>query len=226
MTTSSRLQVTVHDLGLIDYQKAYDFQEQCLQKVLSERNQSLLFCEHPPVLTLGRLSSPKNLLFSNEELQQRKVSVFNINRGGDVTLHAPGQLVVYPILNLKEQGRDLHQYIRRLEDLGIAILSDFDIVARREPRQTGLWVKQDKIMSIGIGVKKWVSLHGLALNVNTDLNYFSLIRPCGLDVKMTSIQKVLHKVIPLAEVKRSVLRHFHTFFQVEIVNDQEIGVQQ
>ena len=142
--------------------------------------------------------------------------VHHIDRGGDITLHAPGQLVVYPILDLTNFGKDLRSYLRQLEQVAIDLLGDFDIVASRFSGQTGVWTGKKKIESIGIGVRKWISFHGLAVNVNTDLKLFSMIKPCGLDVEMTSMSQMNKKSIDIEEVKERIVASFCDNFNLNI----------
>jgi len=198
----------VKDLGTIDYSKAYALQRDRVHTLLQQGMQTLILCEHPPTLTLGRSSDEKNILISQEELDEQNVSVHHIDRGGDITLHAPGQLVVYPILDLANFGKDLRSYLHQLEQVAIDLLSDFDIVASRFAGQTGVWTGEKKIASIGIGVRKWISFHGLAVNVNTDLKLFSMIKPCGLDVEMTSMSQMNKKSIDIEEVKERIVASF------------------
>lgn len=180
--------LTIQDLGLIGYQEAWSVQRRCVDAVMNDREQNfLLLCEHPCVLTLGRMADRTHILFADRCLADRRISVYSVDRGGEVTLHAPGQLVVYPILNLDRFGRDLHRYLEQLEHVGIDFLRFFDIVGERVHGKTGVWVKGKKIISIGIGVRKWISFHGLGINIQTDLSLFKMIRPCGLDVEMTSV---------------------------------------
>jgi len=195
----------VIDLGLVEYKKAYDFQKECVQKVLNDHDPILILCEHPAVLTLGRLADERHLLTPRDELQKQGIDVEFIDRGGEVTLHSPGQLVVYPIVNLNNFDKDLHRYLHFLEEVAIDLLGKFDIVASRSSVNTGAWVGPDKIVSVGIGVRKWISYHGMAINVNTNLNLFSLINPCGLDVKMTSMAKIKGQPVNMAEVKEQVI---------------------
>lgn len=217
MNTSQKLNAcTITDLGLINYQDAYRIQQDFVERVIAGKEQKLILCEHPPVLTLGRLADEKNFLVSQEMIKQKGVTIQYINRGGDITLHSPGQLVIYPILNLVQYGKDLRAYLHKLEQVAIDLLGGFDIVANRFPGQTGVWVGDNKIVSIGIGVKKWVSFHGLAINVNTQLDLFSLIRPCGLDVKMTSISEIKKEEIDMKIVKDKLLEVFKENFSLNI----------
>jgi lipoate-protein ligase B len=160
------------------------------------------------------LGKEEHILYSPEELKARQVSVVRIDRGGEVTLHSPGQLVIYPIINLNSYGKDLKVYLEGLEQVAIDLLHDFGILATRIEGQRGVWVGKDKIASIGVGVRRWVTYHGLAINVNTDLDLFRLIRPCGLDVQMTSISRLEKKKIDITEVKEKFLNHFCRHFQM------------
>ncbi len=205
----------IRDLGLIEYQEAYQQQLQCVDAAIQRDQQTILLCEHPAVLTLGRLADEKYILFSKEELAEKGVSLHRIDRGGEVTLHAPGQLVVYPILNLNYWKKDLHEYLFGLEEVTIDLLKDFGIVAERNFGKTGVWVGPKKIVSMGVGVKKWISYHGLAINVKTDLNLFSLIRPCGLDVQMTSMEKILARHVDMKEVKSKLVTKLTQYFNLE-----------
>jgi lipoate-protein ligase B len=152
----------------------------------------LLLVEHPPVVTLGRASKGKHLIASPEFLRSKGVELFEVERGGDVTFHGPGQLVGYPIVDLKRHRLDLHWYLRKIEEALINTLADYEIVAERNPSFTGVWTKGKKIASIGVHARDWVTWHGFALNVTTDLSYFDLMVPCGIDgVVMTSIGRQL-----------------------------------
>ena len=209
------MQTTViKDLGLIDYHEAYSYQMKCVQQVLSGGSQAVILCEHPAVITLGRLSNKENLLAGPEILKKNSVSVHQMDRGGDITLHAPGQLVVYPILNLANYKKDLHWYLRKLEELSIDLLKDFGIVANRFSPHTGVWVGNRKIISIGIGVRRWVSYHGLAINVATNLDIYSMIRPCGLSVEMTSMSQLKGYPLNITEVKKAVGRYWDAHFSI------------
>jgi lipoyl(octanoyl) transferase len=208
----------IKDLGLIGYTEAYQLQRTCVDDLLQGGPQRLLLCEHPPVLTLGRLAKTENILIDKTELARRAIEIHAIDRGGDITLHAPGQLVIYPILNLSPLGRDLRRYLYHLEQVAIDLLGGFDIVASRLSGQTGVWTGKNKIASIGIGVRKWVSFHGLSINVNTDLTLFSMIRPCGLNVPMTSIERIKGKRVDMAKVKQEIVRCFQKNFPLEFLS--------
>ena len=202
------------DLGLIDYDAAWIRQEAAVAQVQAGGPQRVLICEHPPLLTLGRLAAPEHILFPQAELEEAGIRVLRVNRGGEVTLHAPGQLVVYPILYLPFYGKDLKKYLHNLEQVAIDLLKDFDIVADRFLGRTGVWFGAKKIVSIGVGVKKWVSFHGLALNVNTDLELFRWIRPCGLNVQMTSMAAIKGQLVPMSDVKQRLSRRMAACFSL------------
>lgn len=168
----------------------------------------LIFCEHPPVFTLGNRASPKNLLITKDELEKRNIEVFPIKRGGDITFHGPGQLVVYPILDLELFFTDIHKYLRYLEEAVIQTLALFGIEGGRIEGLSGVWIQPDnpkkarKICAVGIHCSRWVTMHGLALNVNTDLDYFSDIIPCGIkDKEVTSMAKELSELVEFEKVK-------------------------
>lgn len=209
--------VSIQDLGLIEYSKAYAIQKEWVHKVIEGHEPVIILCEHLPVLTLGRLASQENFLIPQAMIEQKGIQILDIDRGGEVTLHSPGQLVVYPILDLRNYGKDLKRYLYRLEQVAIDLLKDFDILADRFSGRTGAWVGLKKIVSIGIGVKKWVSFHGLAVNVNTDLTLFNLIRPCGLSVQMTSIAKLKKEKIDMALVKERLVERFCHHFDLRKV---------
>ncbi len=208
------MDLLIEDWGIIDYESAFVRQKELVQAVIGGAQGRLIFCEHPPVLTLGRLFKENSLLYTHEEIQAKGVSIKSIDRGGDVTLHAPGQLVVYVILDLNVLGKDLKVYLEKLEQVAVDLLKDFGILAVSIPGKRGVFVKRDKIISIGIGVRKWVSYHGLGINVNTDLSLFSLIKPCGLDVNMTSLSKLLGRSVDMSKVKNKWIEHFNRVFKV------------
>ncbi len=189
--------------GLVEYKKALDLQKDFVREVAAGAPGVLLLCEHPVTLTLGRASHPHNVLVARDELLRRDIAVVEADRGGDVTLHTPGQLVAYPILDLKTMGRDLGVYLRKLEQASVDFLLDFGIVAQGDKDRRGVWVGRRKIASIGIGVSHWVTYHGIGMNITTDLNLFKLIRPCGLDVTMTSVKELTGRelLMPVAAEK-------------------------
>ncbi|MAG14373.1 MAG: lipoyl(octanoyl) transferase [Dehalococcoidales bacterium] len=208
----------VYWLGLIDYQNAYHLQ----RKLFCNRRDgripdTLLLLEHLPTITVGKSGRLENILASREQLVQRGISLVFIDRGGDVTYHGPGQLVGYPIFDLKGWGRDAHRYIRNLEEAIIRTLNDFSIKSGRDRSHAGVWVKDKEIAAIGLSLSKWITMHGFALNVNTDLAQFSLINPCGFtNRRATSIAHLLGQEIPMAKVKERLLVHFAAVFHTDI----------
>ena len=187
-------QLLVADLGVMPYADALALQRAAAQARLSGAiaDDILLLVEHPPVVTLGRSAKAANLLGSPDLLAARGVEVFDVERGGDITFHGPGQLVAYPIVDLTQHRQDLHWYLRRLEEVIIHALSPFGISGSRNPGKTGVWVGERKIASIGVHARQWVTWHGFALNVTTDLSFFDLMIPCGIaDVVMTSVEREL-----------------------------------
>ena len=181
-------------LGRVAYEEALELQRHAARDRISGAlpQDVLLLVEHPPVVTLGRAAKGKNLIASPEFLRSKGVDLFEVERGGDVTFHGPGQLVGYPIVDLKRHRLDLHWYLRKIEEALIHTLADYEIVAERNPSFTGVWTKGKKIASIGVHARDWVTWHGFALNVTTDLSYFDLMVPCGIDgVVMTSVAREL-----------------------------------
>ena len=202
----------IEDWGLIGYADAYERQKLYVGQVIDGGQERLVLCEHPAVLTLGRMTNPDSLLYQRQEIEDRGVAITEVDRGGDVTLHAPGQLVVYPIFNLNKHGKNLKVYMQKLEEVAVDLLRNFDILAISIPGQRGVFVGADKIISIGVGVRKWVTYHGLGINVNTDLSFFNLIKPCGLNVRMTSMQKLKKHAFPMQRVKEQVIEQFKKKF--------------
>jgi lipoyl(octanoyl) transferase len=209
--------VDVRRLGVVDYQAALD-----LQKDLVERRKQglipdqLLLLEHPHVITLGARNhkASSNVLETPEALARKGVAIFETGRGGDVTYHGPGQLVGYPILELREDRRDVHRYVRDLEEVLIQAVSDFGIAAARISGLTGIWCGDQKLAAIGVRISRWVTSHGFALNVSTDLSHFGLIVPCGIAGKgVTSMERLLGRPVPMAEVEEAVVRRFMAVFQ-------------
>jgi lipoate-protein ligase B len=176
-----------------------------------EIGDTFLLLEHPPTFTIGRKGDKGHLLINEKYLSERGIHFEEISRGGDITFHGPGQLVGYPIIDLNAKGKDVHKYLRGLEEFIVSVLKNFDIEANRIEGLTGVWVEGHKIASIGVGVKRWITYHGFALNVNTDLSYFDLIVPCGIpDVKMTSVAGWLgmKEEVPLEDVEDAVIKEF------------------
>ena len=228
-------QIIVHDLGLVDYQDALDYQLRLFNQIIHtkienrkkntqiETENHLIFVEHPNVYTLGKSGDISNLLLNKNELDDKKIQFFNTNRGGDITCHGPGQIVCYPILDLDNFFTDIHKYLRFLEETIIRTLNDFGIVSDRSQNETGVWIDSDlvfsrKICAMGVKASRWVTMHGLALNVNNDLSYFENIIPCGISNKsVTSIYKETGMDISLNQVKKTITKHFIEIFSAELV---------
>src|SRR5688500_8160725 len=207
----------VADLGVMPYAAALELQREVARRVISGEiaEDVLLLVEHPPVVTLGRASREDHLLASPELLRARGAELFEVERGGDVTFHGPGQLVGYPILDLKRHRQDLHWYLRQVEEALIRTLAGIGIVAGRRAGQTGVWTGGRKIASIGVHAREWVTWHGFALNVSTDLSWFELMVPCGIaGVSMTSIERETGESLPLEVVADRVISSFSEVFDV------------
>ena len=206
--------------GRLDYDQALQLQQQLLQEREGQQADILLLLEHPAVITLGRGGRVSNLCLPETALAERGIPVVRVGRGGDVTYHGPGQLVGYPIVDLTPRGRDLHRYLRLLEETLLTTLAAFGLQGRRDPGRTGVWVGAAKIASIGIGVRRWISWHGFALNVATDLRAFDAIVPCGLPgVRMTSMEALLGQSIPLAQVQQVLIEAFSRCFASAYLGD-------
>jgi len=205
-------------LGQIEYGEAYDIQRKLWsQKMDGQTADALLLLEHPPTFTIGKSGKLENLLLSKEELAKQGISLFFTDRGGDITYHGPGQLVAYPIIDLKNRGKDIHRYVHNLEEVVIRTLADFSIEARRDGKNVGVWVGNDSIAAIGVSVRKWVAMHGLALNVNPTLEHFSLVNPCGLlDKGVTSIAQLLSRDVPMEAVIKGLVDHFAEVFDAHM----------
>jgi lipoyl(octanoyl) transferase len=213
----------VEQLALVDYGEALRLQkEKVAQRKAGIIPDTLLLLEHPHVYTLGRNAKRENLLVSAEWLAARGAQVFETDRGGDVTYHGPGQLVGYPILDLTQHRRDLSWYMRSLEEVFIGVARDFGIEAGRCPGVTGVWVGNDKLVAMGVHVSRWVTSHGFAFNVNTDLNYFEWIVPCGLpDRGVTSLEKLLNHRVEMGAVVERAVEHFGKVFGLKMEMKQE-----
>ena len=193
----------VVDLGHVDYREAYRLQEHFVERSWNEGVDTLLFCEHYPVITIGRGGSPQDILVSSNFLKERGISVLEVNRGGALTYHGPGQIVFYPLLNLRRYKQDIRWYLRRREDVVIDFLSRYNLNGRRRTGYTGVWLDDKKIASIGVGFRRWISFHGVAVNINIDLTPFSYIRPCGLSgEEITSLKRVLNTDCDMEEGRR------------------------
>lgn len=230
-------QIRVKDLGTIAYDTAWGYQESLLQDNVriktARRNERdngektlnhLLFCEHPPVYTLGKSGHIENLLISDAQLEARGIRFINTNRGGDITFHGPGQVVGYPVIDLEYFFTDIGKYLRFLEEVIIRTLADYGIVAGRSPGETGVWLDPDvpgkarKICAMGIRCSRWVTMHGFALNVNTDLGYFGNIVACGIaDKQVASLDKELGRPVDENEVKSLIVKYFGEIFGADMV---------
>lgn len=234
--------VKFEDLGLIDYKAAWDYQENLLQKNVDLKSVArkadpdynpldlatkhyFLLCEHPPVYTLGKSGNLANVLLSEAELQQKGISFQHTNRGGDITFHGRQQIVGYPILDLEKFKTDIGLYLRNMEEVIILTLKDFGIDGKRSAGETGVWIQPDvkgrerKICAIGVRCSRWVTMHGFALNVNTDLSYFNHIIPCGIvNKQVTSMEKELNQSLDLEEVKRKLKNNFEKVYNVRLTD--------
>ena len=228
--------VQLKDLGLIDFKKAWDLQEEIFQETLKIKTRKLndgnnnevtknhlIFCEHPHVYTLGKSGSESNLLVNQIELLAHGATYYKINRGGDITYHGPGQIVGYPILDLENFSLSIKNYVYSLEEVIIQTLKEFNIESSRLPGAIGVWLDVEKtnvrkICAIGVRCSRWVTMHGFALNVNADLNYFNLINPCGFtDKSVTSIQVETGKLVDMELVKKTIKKNFIKIFSAELV---------
>ncbi|NNF01622.1 MAG: lipoyl(octanoyl) transferase LipB [Bacteroidia bacterium] len=236
--------VLFRDIGLIDFQEAWDLQEGVLQKLVDRKTKlrkdpdldlpvpqhQLIFCEHPHVYTLGKSGAQNNLLINDNFLKSINATYYKINRGGDITYHGPGQIVAYPILDLDHFFNDIHKYMRYLEEVIILTLADYGLIGSRIKGLTGVWIdadktgKERKICAFGVRCSRWVTMHGLAFNVNTDLNYFNHIVPCGIqDKAVTSLQKELGRKIDLFDVQSKMKQHFSNVFPFKLQEEVEVS---
>jgi lipoyl(octanoyl) transferase len=214
----------VVDLGRLDYDAAWAMQRDRHARLLADRAEPdrLLLVEHPAVITLGRRGDPAHVHFGEEALAARGVQLRQVDRGGDVTYHGPGQLVAYPIVRLVGPDRDVHRYFRRLEQTVIDLAAEYGIDAGRADGLTGVWVGPDKLCAMGVAIKRWITYHGIALNVTTDLDAFRLITPCGIVGRgVTSLAKLLGRDVPMAEVKNRLVRRFAAEFEYDTVDASE-----
>jgi lipoyl(octanoyl) transferase len=236
--------VIFRDLGEMDYAPAWDYQEKLLQENVSaksavyavlpaespaaETTHYLLFVEHPPVYTLGKSGKKEHVLLGDREREGRGIAFFNTNRGGDITYHGPGQVVGYPILDLERFYTDIGKYLRNLEEVIIRVLGDYGITGERSTGETGVWIdpgipgRERKICAIGVRCSRWITMHGFAFNVNTDLSYFNHIIPCGIvNKQVTSLQKELGHPVNMEEVKEKIRVQFENVFDVTLSVDQK-----
>ena len=227
--------VQFKDLGLIDYKKCWDYQEALFDKIVktkrknrkeninSETKNHLIFCEHPHVYTLGKSGDKNNLLANKAYLKSRGATFYKINRGGDITYHGPGQIVGYPILDLDNFFTDIHKYLRYLEEAVILTLKEYGLEAERSTGETGVWFdvgtsNARKICALGVKTSMWVSMHGFAFNINSDLSYFRSIIPCGIaDKQVTSLENEIGRKLDFEEVKNKLKAHLMHLFKMEII---------
>ena len=234
--------VNFQDLGKISFAKAWQLQERLLKALIDQKRSqreipkeekrapvhSLLFCEHTPVFTLGKSGKMDHLLLSPDLLTSKGIQFYKINRGGDITYHGPGQVVGYPIFDLDWFFTDVHRYIRTLEEVIIRTLKEYDLNGIRMEGFTGVWLAPKgpdpyrKICAIGVHLSRWITMHGFAFNINTDLNHFKYIVPCGINDKnkiVTSLERELGQKVSIAEIKEKLLQHFKTLFQFKLENE-------
>ena len=215
------------DLNTIDYKEAWDLQKKIHQLRTENKIDDVFFMlEHPHTYTLGKTADKQNLVGDERYLSDNKISVYDIDRGGDITYHGPGQIVGYPIINLTNWQQDTHKYLRAIEEVILQVCADYGLNASRVDKYTGVWIEDRKICAIGIKVSRWITMHGFAFNVNTDLNLFNGIIPCGIsDKAVTTLSKELKKEINIFEVKEKIIHHFSNIFnynQIEFKSKEEI----
>lgn len=233
--------VIFKDLGVMEYQAAWDYQEKLLQENVQKKSlvysqevetfdagiqtsNYLLFVEHPPVYTLGKSGNKENVLLDDNGLKEREIQFFNTNRGGDITFHGPDQIVGYPILDLEKFYTDIGKYLRNLEEVMILTMAEYGLKGDRSTGETGVWIepgiagRERKICAIGVRCSRWITMHGFAFNVNTDLTYFNHIIPCGIvNKQVTSLEKELGYKVDIEEVKEKIKKNFATVFDAELV---------
>ena len=205
------------DLGLIDYEECYKIQKDMVRRRRSsEIEDSIILAEHNEVFTIGRSGEMDNVLIPNDMLLSSGLKVLRVDRGGDVTFHGPGQLVAYPVINLKDTGRDLHSYLRDLEEAAMRFLNDYGVNAERMQGRTGVWVSGKKIASVGVGASNWVTFHGMSVNISCSLKFFSMINPCGMkDVEMTSLERLKGQEIRMIDAKKRMIKYFKEIFGLD-----------
>ena len=236
MNKSLNKNIIVHDLGVLDYNAALNFQEKKLEEIINIKRTNrrigcsidtpnyFLFVEHPPVITLGKSGQEKNLLLTKAELERKKIQFYNTNRGGDITFHGYGQIVGYPIIDLENFYTDINKYLRTLEEIVISTLNFYKISSKRSSGETGVWLEPNsphsrKICAIGVKTSRWVTMHGFALNVDTDLRYYDYIIPCGIRGKgITSINKEIKKNVSIKEVKEKILENLKKNFNANLIS--------
>lgn len=203
------------DLGSMGYLKAFKIQKNMLEERKKGAIQdTLMVVEHPHVFTIGRIGSYDNLLVDTSVLKHKRIKIHEIDRGGDITYHGPGQVIAYPVISIKEYSLDVRKYIRSLEEIIIQFLAEFDVAGRRVSGSSGVWAKDKKIGFVGIGISKWVTYHGISININTDLSFFSMIRSCGIKgIEVTSLAKILSKKVDIENAKKILISKFNSVFK-------------
>lgn len=208
-------------LGRIEYGRAFDLQTKLVDRLVTDDAAShgyLLLLEHPPTFTIGRSGSDDSVRVSAEQLAARGAKLLTVNRGGDVTFHGPGQVVAYPIVRLERQGRDVHRYLRELEETIIRTLAQYEVEGHRKPGLTGVWVGEEKVGAIGVAIRRWITYHGISINVDVDLSYFDLIHPCGIrDRGVTSLARILGRQVDPAAVADAFAAEFGDVFGAELL---------
>ncbi len=237
-------QILLKDLGTKDYKQAWDYQEELFDAIIQIKRKNrkedlelktpnhFLFVEHPHVYTLGKSGDLNNLLLNEAQLKEKGISYYKINRGGDITYHGYGQIVGYPILDLDNFFNDIHKYMRFLEETMIRVLAEYGLKGERSKGETGVWLDVGtpfarKICALGVRSSRWVTMHGFALNINTNLGYFDHIIPCGIKGKaVTSLEVELGKKLDVEEVKQKILKHFATIFEAEFLPANRQGIKE
>ncbi len=225
---AGRTSCVVSWLGSIAYGPASDLQRDLLNRRLAgEIKDTLLLLEHPPTITIGKSGRLENVLMASADLARQGISVFCTDRGGDVTYHGPGQLVGYPIIDLRQREKDLHKYVRDVEEVVIRTLRSFSIDGARDASHPGVWIDNQEIAAIGIRISRWITMHGFALNISPNLKHFSLINPCGFrDRRATSMSEVLSEDIPREVVMQKLISHFSVVFDTDMaVAARPIGTE-
>ena len=210
------MEFKLFDLGTMDYKQAWDFQGKVFGQIKNSYfDSALILCQHYPVITLGRQAKQENIKVPPSELQKMGIDMYKIERGGDVTYHGPGQLTAYPVLDLGSFKKDIHLFLRQLEESTIKFLSVFGVKGLRRKGLTGVWIGKEKIASIGIAIKNWITFHGVSINLKkNDLDNFGLIRPCGMDIKMTSLETIMGENIEIGYAKEIFINEFKDEFLI------------
>lgn len=238
MNSTINKKIELINLGHIDYQKAWKIQEEIFNKTINIKIENrkketnnltqnyIITCSHPHVYTLGKSGEEKNLLIDKKIIKKKKLAYYKINRGGDITYHGPGQIVIYPIIDLENFFTDIHLYLRKLEETIIKTLDSYDIKSGRIDKLTGVWINNEssspkKICAMGVKCSRWVTMHGLALNVSTDLSYFDNIIPCGINDKaITSIENEIDKIVNMKSVENEIIKNLCEVFEFELNNNK------